>query len=82
VHMIRTRRIPFLQSSASAPVLGLTTAIIVIGMLLPYTVLGSKIGMMEMPPVYFAWLALTVVAYCALTQLVKVVYMRRYGRWL
>jgi P-type Mg2+ transporter len=82
VHMIRTRKIPFLQSSAAAPVLGLTTAIIVIGMLLPYTAIGAKIGMMEMPPVYFAWLALTVVAYCALTQLVKVIYTRRYGRWL
>jgi len=82
VHMIRTRKIPFLQSSAAAPVLGLTTAIIVIGMLLPYTAIGAKIGMMQMPPVYFAWLALTVVAYCALTQLVKVIYIRRYGHWL
>jgi len=82
VHMIRTRKIPFLQSIAAAPVLALTTAIIVIGMLLPYTAVGAKIGMMEMPPVYFAWLALTVVAYCALTQLVKVIYTRRYGRWL
>ena len=82
VHMIRTRKIPFLQSSAAAPVLGLTTAIIVIGMLLPYTAVGAKIGMMEMPPVYFAWLALTVVAYCALTQLMKLIYIRRYGRWL
>ncbi|MEW9571954.1 magnesium-translocating P-type ATPase [Rhodanobacter sp. Si-c] len=82
VHMIRTRRIPFLQSSAAAPVLGLTTAIIAIGMLIPYTGLGHKLGMLEMPPVYYAWLAATVLAYCALTQLVKVVYIRRYGRWL
>ncbi|MFZ0869520.1 MAG: magnesium-translocating P-type ATPase [Rhodanobacter sp.] len=82
VHMIRTRKIPFLQSSAAAPVLGLTTAIIVIGMLLPYTAIGTKIGMMEMPGVYFGWLAVTVLAYCALTQLVKVVYIRRFGRWL
>jgi Mg2+-importing ATPase len=82
VHMIRTRKIPFLQSSAAAPVLGLTTAIIVIGMLLPFVAIGRKIGMMEMPPVYFAWLGLTVVAYCALTQMVKVIYIRRYHRWL
>ena len=82
VHMIRTRRIPFLQSSAAAPVLGLTTAIIAIGMLIPYTGLGHKLGMLEMPPVYYAWLAATVIAYCALTQLVKLVYIRRYGRWL
>ncbi|MEW9622758.1 magnesium-translocating P-type ATPase [Rhodanobacter geophilus] len=82
VHMIRTRRIPFLQSSAAAPVLGLTTAIIAIGMVIPYTGLGHKLGMLEMPPVYYAWLAATVLAYCALTQLVKLIYIRRYGRWL
>ncbi|CAM5435264.1 magnesium-translocating P-type ATPase [Rhodanobacter lindaniclasticus] len=82
VHMIRTRRIPFLQSVASAPVLGLTLAIIVIGMLIPFSALGAKIGMVPLPPIYFAWLALTLVSYCVLTQLVKVIYIRRYGRWL
>jgi len=82
VHMIRTRRIPFLQSVAAAPVLGLTLAIIVIGMLIPFTTLGAKIGMVPLPPVYFAWLALTLVSYCVLTQLMKLIYMRRYGRWL
>jgi len=82
VHMIRTRRIPFVQSAASAPVLGLTTAIIAIGLALPYTALGRHLGMVELPLEYFGWLAATVVAYCALTQLVKMIYMRRFGRWL
>jgi len=82
VHMIRTRRIPFLQSAAAAPVLGLTTAIIIIGMVIPYTGLGTKIGMLPLPGVYFAWVAATVLTYCALTQLVKLIYIRRYGRWL
>jgi Mg2+-importing ATPase len=83
VHMIRTRKIPFLQSIAAAPVLGLTTAIIAIGMVIPYTVIGTKLGMVELPLAYFGWLVLTVLAYCALTQVVKVLYMRRYsGRWL
>jgi Mg2+-importing ATPase len=82
VHMIRTRRIPFLQSVAAAPVLGLTTAIILVGTLVPYSALGAKIGMVPLPPIYFAWLALTLVSYCVLTQLMKVIYIRRYGRWL
>ncbi len=82
VHMIRTRRTPFLQSVAAAPVLGLTAAVIVIGMLIPFSPLGAKIGMVPLPPVYFAWLALTLVSYCALTQLMKVIYIRRYGHWL
>ncbi|WIG56676.1 MAG: Mg(2+) transport ATPase, P-type [Rhodanobacteraceae bacterium] len=82
VHMIRTRKIPFIQSSAAAPVLGLTTAIIAIGIAIPYTALGHKMGMVELPLEYFGWLAATVVAYCALTQFVKVIYVRRYRRWL
>jgi len=82
VHMIRTRRIPFLQSVASAPVLGLTIAIIVLGMLIPFSAVGAKIGMVPLPPMYFAWLALTLVSYCVLTQLMKLIYIRRYGRWL
>jgi len=82
VHMIRTRKIPFLQSAASAPVLGLTTAIIAIGIAIPYTTLGHKLGMVELPLDYFGWLAATVVAYCVLTQGVKTIYMRRFGRWL
>ncbi len=82
VHMIRTRRIPFVQSVAAAPVLGLTVAVIVIGMLIPFSTLGAKIGMVPLPPLYFAWLALTLVSYCVLTQLMKVLYIRRYGRWL
>jgi Mg2+-importing ATPase len=82
VHMIRTRKIPFLQSVAAAPVLGLTTAIIVIGMIIPYTAIGTKIGMLQLPNIYYAWLAATVLAYCALTQVMKLLYIRRYGRWL
>ena len=82
VHMIRTRRIPFLQSVAAAPVLALTTAIILIGLLVPYTGIGAKIGMTTLPAAFFGWIALTVLTYAVLTQLVKLVYIRRYGRWL
>ncbi|TCV92331.1 Mg2+-importing ATPase [Luteibacter rhizovicinus] len=82
VHMIRTRRIPFLQSVASAPVLALTGLIIVVGMLVPYSGLGAKIGMQPLPGIYFAWLAVTLLCYSALTQVMKTIYIRRFGRWL
>ncbi|MGN2245282.1 magnesium-translocating P-type ATPase [Frateuria sp. GZRR35] len=82
VHMIRTRRIPFLQSIAAAPVLALTLAIGAIGLVVPYSPLGAKLGMTGLPMAYFGWLALTLLCYAALTQLVKRVYIRRYGRWL
>jgi Mg2+-importing ATPase len=82
VHMIRTRRIPFVQSWAAAPVLFLTAAIMIAGIVLPFTPLGATLGMVALPPAYFGWLALTLLCYCGLTQAVKVWYMRRYGRWL
>ena len=82
VHMIRTRKIPFLQSTAAAPVVALTAAAMLVGIVLPFTALGAKFGMVALPPVYFAWVALTVFTYCVLTQVVKLIYIRRYGRWL
>jgi P-type Mg2+ transporter len=82
VHMIRTRRIPFLQSIAAAPVLALTAAIMVVGMYLPFSLLGAKIGLVPLPGVYFGYLAVTLLCYCVLTQLMKTLYIRRFGRWL
>ncbi|HEY3521428.1 MAG TPA: cation transporting ATPase C-terminal domain-containing protein, partial [Rhodanobacteraceae bacterium] len=82
VHLIRTRRIPFVQSIAAAPVVAMTLAIMAVGVLIPFTVLGEKLGMAPPPLPYFAWLAATLVCYWVLTQVVKRFYMRRYGTWL
>jgi Mg2+-importing ATPase len=82
VHMIRTRRIPFLQSWAAAPVLSLTVAIMIVGMLVPFSSLGARIGLTALPTAYFGWLAATLLTYCVLTQAVKLLYVRRFGRWL
>ena len=82
VHLIRTRKIPFVQSIAAAPVMAMTAAIMGVGVLIPFTMLGAKLGMTAPPPLYFAWLAGTLVCYWVFTQVVKRVYMRRYGSWL
>ncbi|MEO7073267.1 MAG: magnesium-translocating P-type ATPase [Rhodanobacter sp.] len=82
VHMIRTRRAPFVRSMAAAPVIALTAGIILIGALIPGSAIGAHLGMVALPAVYYAWLALTLLGYCALTQVVKMLYIRRYRRWL
>ncbi len=82
VHMIRTRKIPFIQSTASWPVLLMTGAIIIIGMCVPFTPFGHKIGLVDLPPIYFAWLWGTLLAYCILTQILKKFYIRAFRRWL
>jgi Mg2+-importing ATPase len=82
VHMIRTAKVPFLQSTAALPLLLLTLLIMAIGIAIPFSPVGRSIGLVALPWEYFPWLAATLLSYCLLTQAVKVWYMRRYGAWL
>jgi P-type Mg2+ transporter len=82
VHMIRTEKIPFVQSRAATPVLLLTSAIMAFGIYLPYSPFGSSINLAHLPAAFYPWLIATLLAYGALTQFVKTRYMRRFHAWL
>lgn len=82
VHMIRTRKIPFIQSRATWPVMGLTFLIMVIGILIPFTAFGRSIGLEALPMSYFPWLIGILLCYCILTQVIKNWYIKRFVRWL
>ena len=82
VHMIRTKRVPFVQSTAALPVMLLTTAVMAVGVYVPFSRLGGATGMSRLPWTYFPWLAVTLLAYGALTQGVKTWYIRRFHAWL
>jgi Mg2+-importing ATPase len=79
VHIIRTNRIPFLQSNP-APLMALITLVVMaIGIALPFTPIGPGLGLVPLPAAFFGWLALILLAYACLTQLVKSWFVRRYG---
>ncbi|SMF92809.1 Mg2+-importing ATPase [Paenibacillus uliginis N3/975] len=82
VHMIRTEKIPFFQSRASMPVMLLTSAIMIAGIYVPFSVFGESIGLQPLPLQYFPWLLGILLSYCALTQLVKKWYIRKFNEWL
>jgi Mg2+-importing ATPase len=82
IHLIRTPKIPFIQSRASLPVTLLTFTGIAVLTAIPFTAFGRSIGLAALPPAFFAWLALTVVLYMALVTLVKKVFIKRYGELL
>jgi Mg2+-importing ATPase len=82
IHMIRTARVPFFQSTASLPVLLLTGLVMAVGIYIPFSPLGRALGMVPLPTDYFPWLALTLVSYCLLIQCVKGLYLRRFQSWL
>ena len=82
VHMIRTGKIPFIQSRASWPVLVLTLGIMVVGVIIPYSKLGASIGLVPLPWNYYPWLIGILLSYCVLTQMMKKWYVKKYNRWL
>ena len=79
VHMIRTRRIPFLQSRAAWPLLGMTLAIVAVAIFLPMGPLAHSFRMEALPLGYWPWLVAILLGYMALTQAVKGWFARRYG---
>ncbi|GAB1578282.1 magnesium-translocating P-type ATPase [Bordetella petrii] len=79
VHMIRTPRLPFIQSRAAAPLLLMTGLIVATGIFLPMGPLAPYFKLQALPPLYFACLPVILLAYMGLTQIMKNIYLRRHG---
>ena len=81
VHMLRTRKIPFFQSTAAWPVLLMTCVVIALGIYVPFSPLGTLVGLQPLPLAYFPWLVGTLLSYCCVAQLMKTIYIRRFKQW-
>lgn len=82
IHMLRTPKIPFIQSNASFPVMSLTAMGIIILTLIPFTGIGREIGLHSLNAAFFLFLAGIVIMYMALVQVMKVIYVKRVGELL
>ena len=82
IHMIRTPKIPFLQSHASAPVTLLTMTGIAVLTVIPFTPLGAALGFEALPMSYFAYLIPCILLYMVLATSLKKAYIRHYGELL
>jgi Mg2+-importing ATPase len=80
IHVIRTNKIPFLQSRASVPLTITTLSIMAFGMWLPYSPLASSLGLTHLPRMYWPILMLTLLGYVSLTQMIKVWLLRK--KWI
>ena len=79
VHMIRTPKIPFLQSRAAMPLMVMTGVIMAVGIFLPMGPLASYFKLQALPSMYFVFLPMILLAYMVLTQAVKGFYIRKFG---
>lgn len=82
IHMLRTPKLPFVQSRAAAPVTLLTLAGSCAVTVIPFTPLGTALGFTALPAAYFLWLAAIVAGYMLLATAVKKSYVCRYGELL
>jgi Mg2+-importing ATPase len=79
IHMIRTPKLPFIQSRASASLTLLTFAGIVVLTIIPFTAFGGTLGFLPLPSAYFAYLIPCIILYMALATSLKKAYVRYYG---
>ena len=78
IHVIRTNKIPFLQSRASWALTGTTFAIIPFGIWLPYSPMSFALGFEHLPGVYWPIPMVTLLGYMSLTQIIKVFLLRKH----
>ena len=79
VHMIRTPKLPFIESRAAAPLMVMTLAIMAAGIFLPMGPFAEYFKLQALPLAYFPWLAGILMGYCVLTTMMKRHYIRRFG---
>jgi P-type Mg2+ transporter len=79
VQMLRTPKLPFIESRASVPLMVMTVLIMTIGLWLPMGPMASDFKLQALPANFFVWLIGILIGYSVLTTLMKRVYVRRYG---
>lgn len=82
VHVIRTKKIPFIQSNAGIGVTLSTLVVITAAVLIPGSTFGTFFNFVALPNNYWKWMILIVIAYVLTTQLVKTIYIKINKQWL
>lgn len=82
MHIIRTARIPFIQSNAHKAVYMSSILLIITGILVPFTSLGTAIGLVPISIKYILLIFIITFMYCILASIAKKIYIKKYGKWI
>lgn len=82
LHIIRTEKIPFIQSNASKPVYFSSILLSLVGMIIPYTFIGHYIGLVPLELKYFSIIIIVPIMYCLVALKAKKIYMKKYKNWI
>ena len=82
MHIIRTAKIPFIQSNAHKAVYFSSVLLIIIGLIVPSTPLGAVIGLVPIAGKYILLIFAVTFIYCILAMIAKKIYIKKYGEWI
>ena len=82
MHIIRTAKIPFIQSNAHKMVYFSSIALCILGILVPFTWLGDVIGLIPIPLPYMSIIIGIPILYCFVAMFAKKIYIKKYGEWI
>ena len=82
LHIIRTAKIPFIESNTSKIVYIFTIAICIVAIIIPFTFIGRFLGLVPLQPIFIAFIFVVPVLYCFVAMIVKKQYIKRYGDWI
>ena len=82
MHIIRTAKLPFIQSNAHKAVYISSISLIIIGILVPFTGLGNLIGLVPIAAKYIFLIFAVTILYCFVAIFAKKIYIKKYGEWI
>ncbi len=82
MHIIRTPKLPFVESNANKWVYLSSSLLIIIGVLIPFTWLGSLIGLVPIPLPYMSVIFGVPILYCIFALIAKKIYIKKFGEWI
>ena len=82
LHIIRTAKIPFLESHASKTVYLFTFALCAVAVCIPFTFIGEFLGLVPLTPTFIGLIFVIPILYCFVALIVKKLYIRKFGDWI
>ncbi len=82
IHLIRTKKVPFIESNANIKVILLTSAIMAFALFTPYSKINGTLGFVPLPPLYFLWVILILTGYFFTINFAKKYFVKKFNSWL
>ena len=82
MHIIRTSKLPFIESNAHKFVYASSILLAIIGVIIPFTWLGNLIGLVPIPVIFMPIIILIPILYCFVAMIAKRFYINKFGEWI